>query len=511
MIGMPIAALQAHRFPLFLAGALVVPLIAAHGLLYGWFPMASDDSYIYLGYVKILLEHGAPFSYNPGEHSAGTTGLLYYYLLSAVGAVALPLLRLGDLGEGLSLLGWLVNGALFVALAATLGRIWRRLVPAPDSAQLPWMAVLLAAVTLHPLFFWGFFGGLENPLTAWLVLLLLERALAGAPWWQGALLAAGLACCRPELFPVAALTAALFGAGGERAGILRRTASAALLFAAAVLLLVLPCWALTGSVFPSAMGSRVNLPPLSDPLAWWGGLIGLLTDWPYLGSPWVIGLGLLLAAVLFFAGERPGRVLAWAAGLTLGNFLLRGFVGLTDFNAHDRYISYLWPLYVLIAAFVIRRLAARWPIRLPPAVAPVALATGVAGFLVGAAFGYDRLRADVDEMNQVVVEPARWMNAHLPPGSRIAMEPAGAIRLFTRFELVDAIGLTTRHVPDYLARARNPSYWGFLRENRVSHVFDYPARLPVLGQGRHFRPLAIWRPQPQRFSLGTIGVFQVAP
>ena len=41
----------------------------------GWLYPASDDPYIYLGYVKYALgDPPALFSYNPGEHSAGTTG-----------------------------------------------------------------------------------------------------------------------------------------------------------------------------------------------------------------------------------------------------------------------------------------------------------------------------------------------------------------------------------------------------------------------------------------------------
>lgn len=500
-----------RHFPLLMGAGFLLPLLVMHGMGYGWFPLASDDAYIYLGYVKILLEHGDLFSYNPGEHSAGTTGLLYYYLLSLAGGLALPLLSLGDgMGKGLTLLSWGVNALLFLTMTFTLVRVWRHLLPAPPGESLPWQALLLATTALHPLFFWGWFGGLENPLTGALVLLLLERALAGAPPWQGTLVAAALACCRPELFPVALLATLLLTLEQGLPLLSRRLPLTLLLFAGTVALLVLPCWLLTGEIFPSAMGARVTLPPLSDPAAWWKGVVRLVTDGAYLGNPWVWGSALLGLGMLPLSGGRPGRILAWVALLMAFNYLLRGFLGLTHFNVHDRYISYLWPLYAILILY-----GTQWSFHalggeMKGLLAHTMLGVGVAGWLAAPWVGYPELRRDVEEMNQVHVEPARWMAAHLPPDSRISMEPAGAIRLFTPFYLVDGVGLTTRHLPDYLASSPRPPVWEeFLQRNRVTHVFDYPGRIPMLRQVRHFRPLKFWQPQPQRFSLGTIGLYQV--
>lgn len=497
-------------FAVVMAAGFLLPLLGMHGWRYGWFPVASDDAYIYLGYVKMLLQHGDLFSYNPGEHSAGTTGLLYYYLLSLAGIMALPFLETATLGEGLSLLSWCVNSALFLGMVLTVRRIWAHLAPAPLLESFSWLALLLAACALHPLFFWGWFGGLENPLTGLLVLLLLERALALAPPWQTTLLAVGLAGSRPELMPVAVLAALLLAWEQRGSPPWRSLLPVPVGFALGILLLILPCWWLTGTLFPSALGARVTLPPLSDPLAWWAGVVRMLTDVPYLTHPWVMGSALMLAAMIPARGHRHGRVLMVVALLMVLNFLMKGFLGLTHFNVHDRYISYLWPVYAIMGVYGLHRWAAWWrPGPRPPRVGAGMLAVGVAGWLAAPFLGYGELRRDVDEMNQVVVEPARWMSTHLPAHSRIAMEPAGAIRLFTPFYLVDRVGLTTQHLPDYVARAPNPHWEGFLRENRVTHVFDYPLQNPTLRDGRQYRPLKVWRPEPRRFSLGVIGLFEV--
>jgi hypothetical protein len=82
-------------------------------------------------------------------------------------------------------------------------------------------------------------------------------------------------------------------------------------------------------------------------------------------------------------------------------------------------------------------------------------------------------------MLAIVVEPSRWMAAHLPAGARISMEPAGAIRVFTDFYLVDAIGLTTAH-----AETNAGNYADFLHDHRVGWVFDRPARgEPLIATG----------------------------
>jgi hypothetical protein len=279
--------------------------------------------------------------------------------------------------------------------------------------------------------------------------------------------------------------------------------------------MVLPCWILAGTPFPNALGTRVTLPPLDDPAAWWEGVRRVATDGRYLSNPWVAGCALLLAGMVALARQPQGRLLAWMALLILLNLLLRSFLGLTHFSVHDRYVSYLWPLYSVMVVYGIHGawcvLARSFPVSEPAKrlLASSTLVIGVVGSLAAPLLGYPELRRDVEEMNQMVVEPSRWMAAHLPPDSRIAMEPAGAIRLLTPFYLVDMVGLTTRHIPAYRA-STSPFRWeDFLDRHGVTHVFDYAGRVPMLRNGERFQLLKVWRPEPRRFSQGALGLFRV--
>jgi hypothetical protein len=95
------------------------------------------------------------------------------------------------------------------------------------------------------------------------------------------------------------------------------------------------------------------------------------------------------------------------------------------------------------------------------------------------------------------------MQDHLPPGSRVSIEPAGAIRVFTDFHLVDTVGLTTDH------RFEGGSFAEYMRTNSVDYAFDYPIRVRELTNAARYERLMSWRPDPIRHSLGEIGVYRL--
>jgi len=109
-------------------------------------------------------------------------------------------------------------------------------------------------------------------------------------------------------------------------------------------------------------------------------------------------------------------------------------------------------------------------------------------------------------MNDVVVQPSRWMAENLPDGSRICMETAGAIRVFTDFYLVDAMGLTTTHFHEH-----DGDFYSFLKYSRVNYVFDYPKRNPAVCEEPAFENLKTFTPSLRRHSYGMIGVYRVLP
>jgi hypothetical protein len=282
-------------------------------------------------------------------------------------------------------------------------------------------------------------------------------------------------------------------------------------FAAFTAALTLPSRWLTGRWVPSALGARVEIPALVRPDHWLDNIAAALRD-GYALNPWVAAsLALAVVAGILPSGRDRPAVRGAAAALA-GYFVFRAALGLVDFNVGDRYVSFLWPLYVIIAlslatrariwGAVVRRVGNGRARRL--AIAVVGVACALAGLRAER-----ELAADTEEMNQVVVAPALWMSENLPPGSRVAMEPAGAIRVFTDLYLIDNTGLTTGHRDEFRALGIPQTFVAYVAHNRVSHVFDYPGRLPDLNRSDSFRLLRAWTPQPIRHSLGTIAVFRV--
>jgi hypothetical protein len=286
-------------------------------------------------------------------------------------------------------------------------------------------------------------------------------------------------------------------------------------FVGMTLLIYLPCWFVTGSITPSALGTRVAIPALTEPNLLWQNLIAAARS-GYFTRFWIMGVPLLFVGLLAIRRTRATWVLITVVGILAFYFLMRSALGLTDFNVHDRYISFLWPLYVLIAGHVLQQMiiSVGWdPLSAGQhRVASIAVALIFLGCVwVGFTKTNDDLSVDVLEMNQVHVLPSLWMSQNLPKSARVMMEPAGAIRVFTDFYLIDAVGLTSRHWPDYLKTTNQPRYSEFLREAKVTHIFDYPGRSAFLKDGSRYQPLKFWTPSHWHFSLGTIGVYAVTP
>ena len=482
---------------------------------------ASDDSYIYLGYVKrVLTSPHELFSYNIGEHSAGTTGILYYYCLIVACFVVRLLTWALPMDASLRLGLYALNIGLFLALAGYFAAVWKR-ISAPTDEQVGPMLVFANAVLLaHPLFLSGVFGGLENPLCALLVVLLVHQILVDAPTWRPSLVAAMLCASRPELAAVLwtvptfiALRSAARAEGPTRAKI--RPLALKLLvghatYALALGALVLPCYLTTGRVFPSALGSRLTIAALGDPQLLIKGIVNVFKVSEIWKSDWALWNYVILLCLVCLPPRRGASAAVWTTLFVTTFLFVRAIFGLKWFGNNDRYVSYLWPLYALgittescgLMAYALEG-AGLLKSNARQALASLAFLGIVFCCRVPAFLAIHA--ADVDEMNQVVVEPARWMRANLPPKSRVVMEPAGAIRVFTDFYLVDAVGLTTTHARIY------PNYVAFMRAHAVGYAFDYPGRVAELNDPFTFDSLKRWSPRPWRLSLGEIGVFRLRP
>jgi len=498
-------------------------------LRYGWFYAASDDSYIYLGYVKqaITAPHEL-FSYNPGEHSAGTTGILYYYLLIAVSWPIRLLTSSLAIEYSLTLAMYVLNAILFVAISHQYLRCWTALAAQDSRMSAAKIAVLFLLFCAQPQFLWGVFSGMENPLTALLALLLFGELLRASAPWRSACIAALLAATRPELSCVLIFMPLLAGLAHHRAiaqaqpvpaktttpapARNRRTLLSPVLIAYAagvfcLALLVVPCYLATGRLFPSAVGTRIELAPLSTVGAWTARVAAVLQLGDYWTTPWLILTYLLVAAgSLLAAFERRWSVMLLSLTL-LAFFFLRAMFGVVEFNVQARYVSYLWPLYALGFAACGDRL---WVWlekrgfpggRIADAIVTVA---ALAAAIVWPLRRFDDLfSSHVTAMNAAHVEPARWMRDHLPAHSRVCIEPAGAIRVITDFYLIDAVGLTTAH-----GGAFRGNYIDFLDKQRAEYVYDRAAHIDEIVSSDVGQPLMTWA---KGLPFGDISVWRVNP
>jgi hypothetical protein len=480
--------------------AILVLLIVVQWSKHGWLYAASDDSYIYLGYVKrVLTEPHEFFSYNPGEHSAGTTGILYYYLLIIPCGLARLVTFFLPIEMSLLLGLYATNATLFLLVAHRYLRCWRALVPETARVTGPKLAALFLLFCAHPQFLWGVFAGMENPLAAFLALLLFDRLVRRTAFWHPALVSACLCATRPEtttvlfVIPlVAVLVEEPRKASRARLGrLVIRFVLAACVWGACLMALVLPCYLTTGRVFPSALGTQVILAPLWDLAALRDQLSEAFSHFRYWTSGWLILSYVSLVLSLVFAFARRRWSLFWLSLFIVAFFVVRALLRLYDFNVEGRYVSYLWPLYALALAVGGNGLwdaGARYTARFGRLGGAVAVAT-LCGITVAIPIRdfLQRFDRHVGLMNEIVVQPSRWMRANLPESARICMEPAGAIRVFTDFYLVDSVGLTTTH-----RRTFKGNYLDFLHDHQVDYVFDRPVPAASLVTSRVGREIKAW-------------------
>jgi hypothetical protein len=98
----------------------------------------------------------------------------------------------------------------------------------------------------------------------------------------------------------------------------------------------------------------------------------------------------------------------------------------------------------------------------------------------------------VQNIEDAHVAPARWLAANTPPGTVVAAEPIGAVRLFSDRPTVDIVGLTT---PALLGTYGDwASTAAALRARDAHYLLFYPRWWPA-GQ-----PLP-WATELQRFSV----------
>lgn len=388
-----------------------------------------DDAFVTLRYARNLLAGYGPV-WNPGERVEGYTSFLH-----------LGLCALAGVWMELPAAARLVNLAAFGVLLAVLGPGSGR---ALGLAPVAWTVAALVAAASGPLAAWTM-GGLEAPLMALVVTVLaiatvgaVERALEPR-WVAAAGLAAGLACwTRPEgagLAGICALLLAFVGDADRRARV-RALASYALVAGA--------FWAshlawrrgyygewLPNTYYAKVWGLESELLPRGVAYVW---------SWLF-APPWLAAVGVLAVGLLLGRG-RAARALVSAA-LALAVAAMAAATGGDHMPAH-RLLVPVVGLIALLAGFAAHELRAH--------VRPAVLLTAALSLAVLQVLSAPVLLRDPAAYVGELV--GRYLEAHWPAGSLVALNTAGSTPFFApRLVFLDMLGLTDRAI----ARRRPPA------------------------------------------------------
>jgi len=454
---------RARAGNLLIVLALAVPLalfLARERQIAGAAGLPLDDSWIHLHFARNLAE-GAGFAYNPGVPVAGSTAPLWTLLLGLAFAVAGPSL--------------LVAKILGVATAVAAAVATRQ-------AALDWGATRLAATGAGVALLWsgalawGALSGMEVSLAALLVAAALvahaRELVAGV-----AVLVALAALARPEALVLAPLLAL------ARPPLPRRLAVFGLVTVAVVAPAVVFSMSTVGAPVPATALSKVEgglfgwFAGMREPF--WVLLVGRPGEFTrawvaWLASMhWLLPVALVLAIALVWA--RQGRALGLPALAVVAHPLAMALLAPHQGPAFQegRYSIHLLPLALVVLAVALG--AGRWR----RAVVMLWLALALAQLPSAA----DRYAWAVQNINAMQVHLGHWVDAHLPPRARLALNDVGAIAYFSRREVIDLMGLVTPDVLPY-RRQGEDGVTRYLTRVCPDYVIVFPTWFPRLSAQR---------------------------
>lgn len=411
-----------------------------------------DDTFIHLQYGRQIGE-GEWFRYNDSDPvSTGASSFLYVLVLGAAHFLGF---------SGGHLLGFaIIFGAGLFVLAALLGfKLGRTL--AGERAGL-WSGALIAA---NGAFAWGATSGMEVALFSVLILatlLAFVRELSSGRFLLTPILGALTALTRPEglLFALVITGAVVFVLLRD----LRKTRPDSLRRSMAVLYAFLPIAAgvaqyvfyrvATGSsVQNGVLAKSLLYDPVFYPTEFLDALFQNLTK---LNLLVLTGLepgnylfpGTILFCVLgtlYLATEDARyRTFAVASGtalvLAMSSTAILGLPGASWGWHHYRYLLPFFPptlVFAVVGFYSLGTLNRKY--WLPEALAGFAVLCSLLGLPVWAA----TTGANSLQIKEQQVSVGYWIRENLPPGARVGINDAGAMRYYGGHPTVDLIGLTT--------------------------------------------------------------------
>lgn len=465
------AVRSGHYFVCGMVGAVLLLGLHGHYLDY-----TSDDGYIYFRYARNLANGYGP-TYNPGgERVEGYMSILWLLALTAAGKLGLSI---PDTAQYLGLALAVASLALLYPLAQVL----------PGSSRYPLAPVLasLALAAAAPFALWTF-AGMETPLL--IVLLLLgvwlhlreDSQPPGVIPWSGAAFAFAM-MARPETGVVAAVTglfklAALRDPGGRRVRFLW------VCVWGGMLLLLYGTYFLWrydyyGYLLPNTFYAKVA----SNRFAFDRGLHYLFAQGGEYG-----GLFLAAAFTLYVAQARPLRPVLYVAAVCiawLAAVVLTGGDSLMAARAIDPVLPLAYLGAALGGLHLLTRAEGTATRPALAAYAVILVAALLSGLYPSTAPEIRTERAAVDARSWV----GRWLAANVPPDTRIAVTPAGAIPYYSRLPTIDMLGLNDTHIAHTHVDAFGAGFPGHEKYN-VDYVLLQQPQIIILADGLGSQPLS---------------------
>ena len=435
---------------------LVSAVLALAGLLSLWFAapvrpvgFPLDDAWIHLVYARSVAQD-VVLGYEPGVPGTGCTAPAWALLLAVVHAA------LGWAGTDAVVWGVRLAGAAFfvgtVVVAALLVRARTRN---------PWPAVLTAVLlSFASALAMAALSGMEVLACAFGMVAALYALEQQAPLAMGCAMAWACAC-RPEAAP------AMIALGLIAVAQLPRTP-------VVLAKLVLP------SVLVGALLVEHNLRASGHPLpatfylkqhfsvaALPDRLLQVVRDvlgetGPFVGHAiWFGGVGLVT--------RRTPWADRWP--LLVGAVFLLSAVAVTD-PKHGMgfyFGRYFYPaLPLLVVGLVLGgvHVVAQLPPRWKPGVLALAALFVAPGLVLGRSVHGYHLHNDTRNINEVQVQMGRDLATLLPPGARVGVSDAGAVRYFSGHPAVDLVGLNNFELVEHTDE--------FLRTHPVTHLAIMP-------------------------------------
>lgn len=419
-----------RRDVLILGAAIIITLIvylSASAYYYRpGFPL--DDAWIHQTYARNLALRGE-WAFIPGQPSAGSTAPLWTLLLAA-GFL---------LGFSPYLWAYLLGGTLLLAEGIVVEMTLRRMFAAYRPAY-PWAGLLL---TLEWHLAWAAFSGMETMLHILLISLVCGMLLSGSRRYLLMGILSGVSVwVRPDgmtlLGPLIIAIALSESTNSSRLKGIFRLLMGFVTFLAPYFLFNL---LLAGTPLPNTFYAKQ-----AEYAAWQAApamekLIALILQF-FSGAALILLPGVIraLSVALRHRNWRMLTVLLWVAGY-VGLYMMR-----LPVYQHGRYEM------PALAVFLLAGLAGWIEAALHPdprasqnfsrAVQVLLVATLLAGLFFGAiSYGWDTALIESQ-----MVDTARWVNANLPVGARVAAHDIGALGYFSRVNILDLAGLISPDV-----------------------------------------------------------------